>query len=134
MKKMLLLIALVIVSSCSSDDAETTAQKKLQGKWKWTGSSGGITGSTVTPKPDEVIIIEFSGSNYRKYNNGTLISDKPFEIKTQSSIYGDDRPIIISSDNPEKYFIKMSFSIEGDNLYLADECNDCFSSSYVRVK
>lgn len=133
MKKILLLIALIVVSSCSSDDAETTSEKNLQGKWKWTGSSGGLTGSTVTPKPDEVIVIEFSGSTYRTYNNGTLTSEKPFEIQTQSSIFGDDRPIIISSD-PDKYFIKKSFSIEGNNLYLAEECYDCFGSSYVRVK
>ncbi|MFD1602433.1 hypothetical protein ACFSJW_21605 [Flavobacterium artemisiae] len=133
MKKMLLLIALVVISSCSNDDAATTSQKNLQGKWKWTGSSGGFAGTTVTPKPDEVIVIEFSGSNYRTYKNGALISDAPFEIKTESSIFGDDRPTIVSS-NPDKYFIRMSFSFEGNKLFLAQECYDCFGSSYVRVK
>lgn len=134
MKKMLLLIALVVISSCSNDDAETTSKKNLQGKWKWTGSSGGFAGTTVTPKPDEVFIIEFSGSNFRTYENGTLISDSPFEIKTQSSIiFGGERQMIVSN-NPEKYFIRMSFTFQGDKLFLDQECNDCFGSSYVWVK
>lgn len=134
MKKLYLILALILFMSCNSDDSDTSIKKSLEGKWSLVQTSGGITGSTDTPESlNAVIYIEFSGSTLKEYSNGKLTHENTFAIKTQKSIFGEDRPMLVS-DNPDKYFIPKSFRIEGNNLYLSDECADCFGSSYTRIK
>nr|WP_199002444.1 hypothetical protein [Flavobacterium sp. ASV13] len=134
MKKKLLLLVLIIMSSCSNNDAINSTKKSLQGKWNWVSSSGGFAGTTETPKStNKVIYIEFSGSSYKKYIDEQLAFDYPFEIKTQKSIFGGERPMIVSTDS-SKYFPAMSFEFQNNELHLSEECYDCFGSVYVRVK
>jgi len=134
MKKILLLLVLIIMNSCSNNDAVNSTKKSLQGKWSWVSSSGGFAGTTETPKStNQVIYIEFSGSSYKKYIDGKLAFDYPFEIKTQKSIFGGERPMIVSTD-PAKSFVAMSFEFEDNKLHLNEECYDCFGSGYVRIK
>ncbi|WP_428228516.1 hypothetical protein [Flavobacterium sp.] len=134
MKKSFLLLVLIIISSCSSEDSDTELKKTLQGRWNWDGSSGGIAGTSSTPEStNKVIYIEFSGSTYRNYVDGKLFSEKKFEIKNRKSIFGGERPMIVSTDTLQ-YFVPMSFTIENDKLFLSDECYDCFGSGYTRIK
>ncbi|MDA6072321.1 hypothetical protein NJT12_22080 [Flavobacterium sp. AC] len=134
MKKYFLLLVLITISSCSNEDSDTKLKKTLEGKWNWNGSSGGFTGTSSTPESTgRIIYIEFSGSTYRNYINGKLLFEKKFEIKTRKSILGGQRPMIVSTDTLQ-YFIPMSFTIENDELFLSDECFDCFGSGYTRMK
>jgi hypothetical protein len=134
MKNCLLLFVFMLLASCSSESPETSSKKTLQGKWEWTGSSGGIAGTTSTPaSTNQNIYIEFSDTTYKTYINGKLSSEKPYTIKIQESIFGDKRPMIVSTD-PQKYFVAMSFEIKENTLFLSEECYDCFGSGYVRLK
>ena len=141
MKKIFFLFVLVILSSCNSNDddsstkkADAQAEKDLQGKWNWVISSGGFAGKTYTPQSsNQVIYIEFSGNSFKTYINGILSADNTFVIKTQKSNFGGEKPMIVS-DNPDKYFVAMSFEIQGDKLSLSQECDDCFGSLYERIK
>jgi hypothetical protein len=134
MKNALLFFVFIILTSCSSEDLNASKRKSLEGKWNWVQSSGGFAGTTNTPEStNQVIYIEFSGNSFKKYINGTMSADYTFVIKTQKSIFGGEKPMIVN-DNPDKYFVAMSFEIQGDRLYLNEECYDCFGSKYERVK
>lgn len=134
MKNALLFFVFIILASCGSEDFNASKRKSLEGKWNWVQSSGGFAGTTNTPESsNQVIYLEFSGNSFKKYINGKISADYTFVIKTQKSIFGDEKPMIVS-DNPDKYFVAMSFEIQGDKLYLSEECYDCFGSVYVRSK
>jgi hypothetical protein len=134
MKNALLFFVFIILTSCGSEDINASKRKSLEGKWIWVQSSGGFAGKTETPEStNQVIYIEFSGNSLKKYVNGTLSADNTFVIKTQESIFGGKKSMIVS-DNPDKYFVALSFEIEGNKLYLSEECYDCFGSKYERVK
>lgn len=128
MKKYFLILVIAFFSSCNSDDALVGTEKSLQGRWSWTGSTGGIAGTTDTPKStDKVIYLEFSGANFKTYVNGKLTTESPFTIKTQKSVFGGERPMIVGD------FMTMSFEFKEDKLYLNEECYDCYGSSYIRI-
>lgn len=130
----ILLFSIVLFSSCSSEDAEGSAKKSLQGKWSWTGSTGGIAGTTDTPKTtNKEMYVEFSGSVYKTYIDGKLATENTFTIKTQKSIFGGEKSMIVSTD-PLNYFTPMSFEFKEDKLYLNQECYDCYGSGYIRIK
>ena len=134
MKNVLLFFVFIILTSCSSEDFKASQRKSLEGKWNWVQSSGGFAGTTNTPESsNQVIYIEFSGNSFKRYINGTMSADYTFVIKTQKSIFGGEKPMIVS-DNPDEYFVPMSFEIQGDKLNLSEECYDCFGSVYVRSK
>lgn len=134
MKSYLLFFVLMILTSCSSENPQSSAQKSLEGKWNWVQSSGGIAGTTTTPaSTNQVIYLEFSGNSFKKYINGTFSVDNTFEIKIDKSIFGGEKPMLVST-SPIKYFSPMSFEIKDDKLYLNEECYDCFGSVYVRAK
>lgn len=134
MKNYLVFFVLMILTSCSSENPQSSAQKALEGRWNWVQSSGGFAGTTTTPEStNQVIYIEFSGSTFKKYINGKLASDHTFEIKTDKSIFGGEKPMLVSTSQI-KYFSPMSFEIKDDKLYLNEECYDCFGSVYVRAK
>ena len=134
MKKYFLILVIMIFSSCSSADSEVTTQKTLEGKWSWIGSSGGIAGTYETPEStNKVINLEFSGSTFKKYINGKLDTESAFTIKTEKSIFGGEKPMIVSNE-PSKKFVAMSFVFDGPKLYLYEECYDCYGSGYIRAK
>jgi len=134
MKNVLLLFLFVLLASCSSENSNVTASKKLEGKWNWIQSTGGIAGTTNTPQSsNQVIYIEFSGNSFKKYINGKLSADHTFIIKTDKSIFGGERQMIVN-DNPITYFPPMSYEIDGNKLSLSEECYDCFGSQYERIK
>jgi len=134
MKNALLFFVFIILTACSSENSIVSKNKSLDGKWNWVQSTGGFAGTTSTPESsNQVIYIEFSGNSFKKYINGTLSSDLTFVIKTQKSIFGGEKPMLVS-DNPTKDFGAISFEIIGDKLHLNEECNDCFGSVYVRAK
>ena len=134
MKKAVLFFVFIILTSCSSENSSISKNKSLEGKWNWVQSTGGFAGTTSTPESsNQVIYIEFSGNSFKKYINGTLSADLTYVIKTQKSIFGGEKPMLVS-DNPIKDFGAISFEIIGDKLHLNDECNDCYASVYVRAK
>lgn len=128
MKNIIFGFALLFLFSCDNDD-QNTSGKELTGKWNWVVSSGGIAGLTITPETEKkTFVLEFSATHVKKYQDGVLLYDEPYSIQTNKSILGDYREMIVTKNSPIQ-----SFQIEGNDLYLSQECYDCFQSKYTRA-
>ncbi|MCD0465719.1 hypothetical protein [Flavobacterium sp. ENC] len=130
-KKIAFLLVFFQLLSCSSSSTTgASSENSLNGKWNWVSSTGGFIGSTLTPASEKkTMTIEISNSAIKRYENGKLLSENTFEIKTQNSIYGDNKKMIVIEDRPSQ-----SFEIKDNKLFLNDECHDCYQSEYVRIK
>ncbi|WP_310595055.1 hypothetical protein [Flavobacterium sp.] len=128
MKNSILLLIVLILTSCNND-SEIAKSNNLVGKWKWIESSGGINGRIENPTTTgKSILLEFTDSTIKTYENGLLKAEEKFQIQSQNSIFGGQREMIITGSNE----FRQSYKIESDNLYLNDECTDCFQSKYIK--
>lgn len=138
MKKIFIILAIVLSISCNSDDNDPSSKNNLKGRWNWIVSSGGFTGAKVTPETSkQTKVLEFSGSYLKTYINGSLSGKQKFLVKTKKSIFGVDKQMIVidkGNSLTEEYYIDRSFEIKGNKLYLSDECADCYTSEYERIK
>jgi len=150
MKKVLLLFTLTIIASCSSDDSpknddDTAAEKKLQGKWSWVSTTNGFDGTKITSETEKkTIVLEFSGTSFKKYTNGVLSMDTSFKVETQEVVQGNPPIQILVTLGPTRITDKKSMTvsptsheaitINGNKLNLSLLCNKCNSSEYVKIK
>ncbi|MDQ6470716.1 hypothetical protein RB619_08695 [Flavobacterium sp. LHD-80] len=133
MKKILPIIFMLLAfTSCSNDDGNTTAKKNLQGHWLWVSSSGGYSGSTLTPATtNQKKELEFSRDYMILYIDDKLVLKEKFAIVTKKSLlYNKNRKTIIL----EKGYIQQSFEIIDDALILSEECSDCYTTIYKRIE
>lgn len=128
MKKYILLIAVGFsIWSCSVNDEKTTAD--ITGIWNWTGSSGGIAGTTETPEStgDERKLV-ISTDSIKSYLNGTMYLKTKYIVETRESLlFQEPRNMIISEQG-----IKQVIDFDGNNLILTDDCYDCFTNGYKK--
>lgn len=134
MKKLSLVVVCLIATlnfSCKYFGTESTEfpDVRLAGKWVWRQSVGGFTGGTYTPvSTNRNVVIEFSNSTLKTYENGKLESERNYKIETHESLRGGGKkPTLIFSDTPSQ-----AYTVEGNKLFLEDQCSDCFTSEYVR--
>lgn len=128
MKKNILLIFVGFsIWSCSVNDEKTTSD--ITGKWNWTGSSGGIAGTTETPESTgDERTLEISKDSIKSYLNDELYLKTKYTVETRESLlFNEPRKMII----PEQGFKKV-IDFDGDSLVLTDDCYDCFTSSYKK--
>ncbi|CAD0005585.1 hypothetical protein [Flavobacterium salmonis] len=138
MKKFTLLLIFAVLISCSNDDKDVSSKNNLNGRWNWILTSGGFGGGSLTPeKLNQTMIIEFSGTSLKTYINDNLSKTQKFSIQSKPSIFGGKRKVIVidkgNSDTAEA-FLDQSFEIIGKKLYLRQECVDCSTSEYERIK
>ncbi|WP_163410505.1 hypothetical protein [Flavobacterium ajazii] len=137
MKNFILLLIFAALTSCSNDGNDVSSKNNLKGKWNWIITSGGFGGSLTPEKLNQTMIIEFSGTTLKTYINGNLSKTQKFSIQMKPSIFGGKRKIIVidkgNSDTAEA-FIDQSFEIIDKKLYLRQECVDCSTSEYERIK
>lgn len=128
MKKYILLIAVGFsIWSCSVNDEKTTAD--LTGNWTWTGSSGGIAGTTETPESTgDERKLEISTDSIKSYLNGALYLKTKYTVETRESLlFQEPRNMIIS-----EHGFKQVIDFDGDSLILTDDCYDCFTNGYKK--
>ena len=133
-KAKLLTLVFTVLLSCTKETADASKNSTaLVGQWSWTRSSGGFTGSTITPASTGVKKrIEFtSDSIYKEYHNDTLKIICRFYILKAKSIFNQNTTNIISYGD---YGVKQSFSISQDTLILNDEVYDGYGHVYKRIK
>jgi hypothetical protein len=137
MKKFTLLCAgLFLLVSCNSDDNDLSASNNLKGKWNWIRTTGGF-GSPSSADPSNQKVIEFSGNSLITYQNGTLSTTQKFFIQKKKSVFGGDKKMIVidkGNSITQEYYFDRSFEIVGSKLYLKDECVDCATVEYERIK
>jgi|TARA_R110002049_G_scaffold28213_4_gene97155 PKD repeat protein len=122
----LIIIGLTILS-CSKNDDETSTD--LTGKWNWIVSSGGIAGTTETPQTNgENRKLEISTDSIKSYLNGILNFKTKYTIETRESIiFNETREMIIQENG-----FRQIFDFSGNKLILTGDCNDCFTSEYIK--
>ena len=139
MKKYFIFLILAMLSSCDNDDNnDLSSQNNLTGRWNWIITSGGFGGGSQTPeKLNQTRIIEFSGNSLKTYLNGNLSMIQKFSIQNKPSPFGgEQKVIVIDKENSitNEVYIGWSFEIIGNKLYLREECADCYTSEYERIK
>ena len=127
-KSIFLFFTLSVLISCSTTTDNDSADQII-GEWVWIESSGGLAGTTGTPESTEKeIILQISNKSIKQFVNGTLESDRPYNIERRESvIFGDLREMIVYNNG-----LRQIFSITGNQLILTGDCNDCFQAEYER--
>jgi hypothetical protein len=148
MKKYYLLLLIVVLSSCSSSESEpndTEAQESLRGRWNWVKSTQGFSNAVITPALlNKTLAVEFTGTSYKDYENGTLLNDRTFFVVKKPSVYGGEKNMFVFVNpylltNKSSQFAPTyanSFEIIGDKLYIREEApnNTGLISEYERPK
>ena len=131
-KVTVLLIVLPMLVSCASQNTESpNNDQNMTGTWVWISSSGGIAGTTNTPKTTgkNIDLKITTDSKYFIYTNGILSSQGTYNLETQNCIHDHtDKKVLIFS-NDESMMIEK---IDTFNLFLSDENFDGFTNSYTR--
>ncbi|HEX8015635.1 MAG TPA: hypothetical protein VF465_10415 [Flavobacterium sp.] len=138
MKKFTLLLIFAALISCSNDDNNVSSKNDLNGKWNWIITSGGFGGGVQTPETTkQTRVIQFSDNTLRTYINGNLFQTQKFTIQTKPSVFGGNRKVIVINKESllnNEVSIDHSFDIIGKKLYLRQECIDCYTFEYKRIK
>lgn len=127
--KTILLIALIGFTFCGCTKAEDDAKTELSGNWKWTGSTGGVAGTTETPESTgDQRHLEISRDSIKRFLNDSLIFSTSYTIEIRESIlYNEPREMMISNSD-----IQQIVDLKENNLILTDDCFDCYINSYVK--
>ncbi|MBS4035291.1 MAG: hypothetical protein KGZ85_12550 [Ignavibacterium sp.] len=132
LKPILLGLIILIFTSCNTNN-QNEELPMLYGKWIWVQSSGGIDGSTITPKENEPVkILRFvKPDKIESYIGDSLISSRSFKLKKDLSIYSADSLYFIIDGTSS--FPKAIFRLTENTLSLADNFYDGFSELYHRI-
>ncbi len=145
MKKYYLLLFIAILSSCTSTDSEpndTKAQAMLGGSWNWVQSTTQSNNTPITPALlNKNRVLEFSGTSYKQYENGNLISNRTFFVVKKPSIYGGEKNMFVFKDaysltSKSSIFRatgESSFEIIGKKLYIREEFANGIIEEYDRT-
>lgn len=143
-----LIVALLAISfflpACKkSVDLPDPKLESLFGSWEWLESSGGFSGSRITPSSAGYTrTVEFGANGvYKIYRDGKLEDKVRFTVTESSSpYYGGPEYIITYGGSgifgPEQdTYLSESIHFRGqDTLALTEDCADCYGHVYVRNK
>ena len=125
---LILLISVLFLNSCDRNN-DNTNNDNLIAKWDWVQSTGSISGTDQTPNSTGINrVLEISKNTVKVYENGVLKAEKNYTIQTKNSIYGGEKQMIVYGPNQSD----QSFLVEGNKLYLNDECYDCYKQYYIK--
>ena len=119
--------------ACQKEEIDVEESTLLAGSWQWVSSTGGITGQVQTPASTKTTkIIQFTPSNqFISYQNGVKDQETTYSLQKGKSIYSaNGQTNLIQLANTGS---RSSYRLENNQLYLYDECYDCYTHLYVRV-
>ncbi len=133
--KNLIFILLTFFSliSCGRDNEEEKDNSLWLGKWSWVSSSGGITGTTLTPaSTSKTIVLTLNSDNtFSISTNGVTTSRGTYSLhKDVSNLTHYEATFIQFSGNSTR----STIANENDQLILSDDANDGFTSLYQSQK
>lgn len=114
--------------------------KKLIGKWNWVETSGGFAGSITNPSTEGMNMqMEFKkNGTVLNYKNNTLSSQAKYKLVLGQSNFTAEKSYLINYVDKKglKMDIKNDFyEFKGnDTLVLREECFDCYTRIFVRLK
>lgn len=107
---------------------------ELFGTWEWVGTSGGITGDSRTPQPeDPVITVRFARGGTAVFSrDGEVAREQRYRLSSEVTIFGPEAlPVLYLDDEDMGRVVRIEDS--GTTLTLSDNVYDGFSLHYRRV-
>ncbi len=126
-------VLILVMAICFSCGKSTVAPVGLLGSWNWVRSSGGFAGVEIKASEKDTKQMVFKQDNiFEFYENGKLILNTTYVIEDRKSIYSQEKvPQIVF---PKDDFMRMSYTVNADSLFVSDEVYDGFSHAYARSK
>jgi len=130
----LLLFTASLLPACQTEEINPETSDSLVGNWQWISSSGGITGQDrQTPASTKIeVTIQFTSDNrFIRYENGIKTQETTYTPQRGKSIYDvSGQSNLINIDDSS---IRYNYRLENNELYLLEECYDCYTHHYVRI-
>ena len=107
---------------------------ELFGTWEWVGTSGGITGDSRTPRPeDPVITVRFASGGTAVFSrDGEVAREQRYRLSSEVTIFGPEAlPVLYFDDEDVGRVVRIEDS--GTTLTLSDNVYDGFMLEYRRV-
>lgn len=137
-------VACLLVTLISCHKKEITLPnenlKQLFGEWIWKESVGGVGGKTITP----FIIgyqqkLEFNEKGImRDYHDDKLFQKIKFSVKEYDFASDTLYRLEFNTENISTGQVPIdeyiTFSGDGNELYLNEDCPDCYFKTYVKKK
>ncbi|MEO0572634.1 MAG: hypothetical protein AAF039_13090 [Bacteroidota bacterium] len=123
----LLLLALTLWG-CSSDD-DSVAATNLFGEWTWVQSSGGLVGNLQTPESiGATRSLVFTTTTLQSFEDGELLAESDYTLETlESVLFNEPREMLVTDLS-----VRNIVELDGQQLVLTGDCNDCVTSTYVK--
>jgi len=129
MKKLILLL-LPLLLSCSSNKNAGSKPPKIIGNWQWLETTGGFAGIKKTPEStNQIKNLQITKDSIFYYDNGELTSSQPYKLQLAKSMLSKKTEWQLN-ETISKVFIHRQDS----TLILREDCFDCFSHKYVKMK
>ena len=128
----ILATALLFVAGCSLLGTGYTSRPELLGSWMWASSTGGFAGLRLTP--------DSTGYTIRLtfHADGTFVwhrSDQPPVTGRYRFFQCDDNWYVRYLPSDERFMPVQRIQILApDTLLLYDQCEDCFSHRFYRIR
>ncbi|WP_409149278.1 hypothetical protein [Sphingobacterium sp. BS-2] len=130
MKKLDLIYLIPLLAACASNQGSSTKPPKIIGNWQWIETSGGFAGITKTPESTrEIKHLQITKDSVFYYENGELTSTLPYKLTLTKSMLNNKDSWLLN-EAPHKVFVYRQDS----TLVLQEDCFDCFSHKYVKMK
>ena len=110
---------------CASLKKERTP---FDGTWLLIQSSGGFIGKTQLPEKETLLLLQ--NGKMTRIEEGNIISEDVFKVEKGKVIESKQPQYILISGKQ----LKQSVTIKNDTLILRDQCYDCFTYRYKKVK
>jgi hypothetical protein len=107
---------------------------ELFGTWEWVGTSGGITGDSRPPQPDDPVIkVRFAPDGTAAFSrDGEVAREQRYRLSSEVTIFGPEPlPVLYFDDEDMGRVVRIEDS--GTALTLSDNVHDGFALQYRRV-
>ncbi|MVZ66101.1 hypothetical protein GQF61_09550 [Sphingobacterium sp. DK4209] len=129
MKRFFFLPLLITIISCGTS-ANGPKKPKIEGNWRWIKSTGGYAGRTTTPEStNKELHLQITKDSIFSYENGELQSARPYHLQLGKAIESQKMEWLIESG-----VHKTSIYRRDSVLIMNQQCYDCFSQTYVKMK
>ena len=133
----------VFTLSCSKSDDSASVAARIQGKWEWKESVGGMDGGSIrnpeTVKYTRQLILS-EGKAVLTLNDKDTVQNTTYKVRKEKSILTDqDFEVLTINYNfeagegdilrPLRYLI---IKVDEDTLLLAEDVYDGFGHTYVK--
>ncbi|MEK6254487.1 MAG: hypothetical protein N2B05_07335 [Gemmatimonadales bacterium] len=129
-----LAVLLVFILSLSACGGGSDPVPELFGTWEWVGTSGGITGDSRTPRPDDpAVTVRFDPGGTAVFSrDGEVAREQRYRLSSEVTIFGpEELPVLYFDDEDLGRVVRIEDS--ATTLTLSDNVYDGFSLQYGRV-